>query len=83
MLNYLGSFNSEHIHWQLIKSALASVAHTVLIPLQDVLGLTDEEGRMNTPGKAEGNWSWRFGPEEITDQLVTSLAHLTVLYGRA
>jgi 4-alpha-glucanotransferase len=82
VLNYLGSFNSEHIHWQLIKSAMASVAHTVLIPLQDVLGLTDEEGRMNTPGKAEGNWSWRFGPEEITDQLVTSLAHLTTLYGR-
>src|SRR5690606_20453587 len=35
---YLGTDAAE-MHWVLIRAALASVANTVLIPMQDVLGL--------------------------------------------
>ena len=37
-----------------------------IVPLQDVLGL-GSEARMNTPGVAAGNWTWR-SPEGAFDQ---------------
>ncbi len=45
--------------WAFIKTALQSVANYVIIPLQDLL-MIDSSGRMNTPGRASGNWCWRF-----------------------
>ena len=57
-LQYLGADGRE-MNWTLIRTALASVADTVIIPLQDVLGL-GSEARMNLPGRASGNWRWRF-----------------------
>ena len=33
-------------------------AAAVILPVQDVLGLGDE-ARINVPGVAEGNWTWR------------------------
>lgn len=82
ILNYLGSNDANFIHWQMIRVALASVANTVIIPMQDILGLNDDEGRMNTPGKAEGNWSWRFENSEVTLEIIQSLKHWTELYAR-
>ncbi len=55
---YLHTAGTE-IQWDFIRALMASVADTVLIPLQDVLGLGNE-ARMNTPGVASGNWGWRF-----------------------
>ena len=43
-----------------IRLAFASVSKTAILTMQDALRL-GPEGRMNTPGKAEGNWSWRIG----------------------
>lgn len=48
----------ETVHEDLIRLAMGSVANTVLIPMQDVLGL-GEESRMNMPASPHGNWSWR------------------------
>ena len=48
----------------MIRLAFASVADTAIIPLQDILGL-DSRARMNMPGKAEGNWGWRFRKGQI------------------
>src|SRR5712691_10221860 len=45
-------------HWSLIRLALGSRAGLAVVPAQDVLGL-GSEARMNTPGHASGNWSWR------------------------
>lgn len=42
----------------MIETACASPARIAVIPLQDVLGL-GSEARMNTPGIAAGNWTWR------------------------
>jgi len=42
----------------LIECAFASPAHTVIIPIMDLLKL-GPEGRINTPGTTTGNWVWR------------------------
>ncbi len=78
--DYLG-VSGENISWDLIRTALVSVADTVIIPLQDVLSL-GSKARMNVPGTASGNWSWRFSAEALNTSLVAKLLRLTEIYGR-
>lgn len=80
--SYIGAFNPETVHWSMIRLALGSVAKQAVIPLQDLLG-RDSESRMNTPGKAEGNWEWRFEESVLTHKIREQLSYLTDLYGRA
>jgi 4-alpha-glucanotransferase len=80
VLDYLNTGGGE-IAWDLIRAALASVADTALIPIQDILAL-GSPARMNIPGSAEGNWTWRFKCEDLSDEVVKRLRHLTELYGR-
>jgi 4-alpha-glucanotransferase len=77
---YVGP-SEESINWTLIRTAYRSVADTVVIPLQDVMGL-GTEARMNTPAEASGNWSWRFKMEAFTDKQVAKLRELALIYGR-
>jgi 4-alpha-glucanotransferase len=77
---YLQS-NGQAIHWAMIRTAMNSIAQLAIIPLQDVLGL-GSEARMNIPGTAEGNWTWRFRSEQLTPSLADRLAALTVAAGR-
>ncbi len=62
---YLNTDGHE-INWVMIRTLMASVADTVLFPLQDVLGV-GSEGRMNLPGSSSGNWRWRF-PRRCAEQ---------------
>ena len=48
--------------YNLIEFAFLSPANLAVIPLQDYLELENEEGRMNTPSTASGNWTWRVDP---------------------
>jgi 4-alpha-glucanotransferase len=57
------------------------VADLAVAPLQDVLNL-GTEARMNLPGRAAGNWTWRFRTGAITQQLVVRLADMTEWYAR-
>ena len=50
-------------------------------PLQDILGLGTET-RMNLPGTAQGNWGWRYHPDQLTPGLAGHLSFITELYGR-
>lgn len=77
---YLGRDGSD-IAWDLIRLALASIANTSIVPLQDVLRLGDE-ARMNVPGKPFGNWAWRYRAEELSHGLAMGMQELTVAYGR-
>lgn len=79
-LDYLNTDGRE-MNWVFIRTLMASVAATVVFPLQDVLGL-DSEARMNTPGKGAGNWRWRFASGAITGEHAERLAHLARLYER-
>jgi 4-alpha-glucanotransferase len=77
---YLGRDGSD-ISWDLIRLALMSVADLAIIPVQDVLDL-DSSARMNTPGQAGGNWSWRMPNGALSHQIIQRLHQLTVAYGR-
>lgn len=64
------------VSWAFIRTALGSVARFVVIPLQDVMSL-GSEARMNTPGKAAGNWSWRFEAKALDSHWADYLKKLT------
>jgi len=68
-------------HWAAIRAVATSVADTAVFPLQDVLGL-GSEARMNTPGREDDNWAWRFTDGQLTDDLADRLALLTEATGR-
>jgi 4-alpha-glucanotransferase len=72
---------TDDVVWELIRVAWASVADYALAPLQDVLNL-GTEARMNRPGRAGGNWRWRFSADMLTDAVLDRLADLTEVYGR-
>jgi 4-alpha-glucanotransferase len=63
-------------HWALIEQALSSRARLAIVPAQDVLGL-GSEARMNMPGRARGNWSWRLRGGQLTDELAGRLRTAT------
>lgn len=73
--------SGEDFAWDLIRTAMGSVADTVVIPLQDVLNL-DSAARMNFPGRPSGNWSWRFTPDMLTEAHRDRLREMVELYGR-
>jgi 4-alpha-glucanotransferase len=79
-LEYLGADGRE-MNWTLIRAALASVANTVIIPMQDVLGL-GREARMNLPGRASGNWGFRFTWDQVSADIVKRLRTLVDTYDR-
>jgi 4-alpha-glucanotransferase len=81
VLDYLGQ-PEEAMPWPLVRSALASVAMVAVVPLQDLLGLGAEH-RMNQPGTMDGNWQWRFGWQQLPDDLGEALSHLNRLYARS
>lgn len=78
---YLGCTTGSGIEWDLIRLALSSVANQAMFPLQDILGL-GEDARMNRPSQAEGNWSWRYRAEALTQERRDRLKALTEIYGR-
>jgi 4-alpha-glucanotransferase len=65
----------------MIRTVLASVADTAIIPLQDVLGL-GSEARMNLPATSSGNWRWRFQPGALSSELAEHLRELNKAYDR-
>lgn len=64
-----------------IHSVMSSVADTVIIPIQDWLGM-DNGARMNTPSTAEHNWQFRLEKHLITDLLAEKISGITSIYRR-
>ena len=63
--------------WRLIELVYTSRAVTVVVPLQDLLGLGGE-ARMNFPGTVGGNWAWRLADAAaISGPLANKLLQLT------
>lgn len=75
------AISGSDISWDMIRMAWASTGYIAIAPLQDILDL-DSSARMNFPGKADGNWAWRFQQEMLTPEHLNRLAELTELYGR-
>ena len=60
----------------LMRLAWSSVAALSIAPLQDVLNL-GSEARMNVPGRASGNWSWRVSEDMLSAASFEWLRELT------
>jgi 4-alpha-glucanotransferase len=79
-LRYLGTSGAD-FSWDMIRLAMGSVADIAIIPMQDLLGL-DSRSRMNVPGKAAGNWGWRYQAAQLESTVKDRLAELTAVFGR-
>lgn len=78
--DYVGAAPADAVGG-LIRTVLESVAVLAIVPMQDLLGL-GTEARMNTPGKIEGNWAWRFAWRDVPEWLGARCRHWNGLYGR-
>ena len=63
--------------YDMIELALSSDANLAVVPIQDYLELTNEEGRINTPSKAEGNWCYRLSPRYNKSGLTSKIKSIT------
>jgi len=78
--DYTGTTGFD-VAWDMIRLAFASVADLAIVPMQDVLRL-GTISRMNLPGKADGNWSWRFVHGALTEAHLAGLKTFVQTYGR-
>lgn len=70
----------KEVQWAFIRAAIASVADTAIVPMQDYLGL-GSEARINTPSTLGENWQWRM--EKGADSaLAERMQELNKLYAR-
>lgn len=61
--------NSANPVFALIEKMFKSNADTVIIPIQDYL-LEGADSRQNTPGKSEGNWTYRIDKSVLTNRFL-------------
>ncbi len=80
VVDYVGGTEDE-VAWSLIRAAYTSVADLAVAPLQDILDL-GSEARMNVPGVASGNWSWRAPSDALTPERAERLRRLAEVTGR-
>jgi 4-alpha-glucanotransferase len=80
-LNYINHGSGSPTD-SLIKSTLACIADTAVIPMQDWLNL-GAEARMNIPSTTGNNWKWRMLDSDISEQIQLKVKTFTHLYGRS
>jgi len=80
LLQRVGTRGGE-INWDLLGLVWNSAADTAIVPVQDLLGL-GSQARMNTPGREEGNWTWRM-TDDVPDPTWSRLSDLTRASARA
>lgn len=78
---YLNMTEEEGLNWGMIRGAMTSVADMAIFQMQDILGLGNET-RMNYPGTASGNWTWRMKIGEFSEELIEKLKSYTQMSGR-
>ncbi len=84
MLEYFGCSPEVHLNdacEHIIRSLIGSVAKTVIIPIQDIL-VYGADTRMNTPGRAEGNWGFRATEEQLKRIDTEKYKRINGIYGR-
>lgn len=78
---YLRISEDDSFNWEFIKAAMATPADTVILQMQDFLGL-DNSARINKPSTTEGNWQWRIGKGCVNEWLAQIIYDNTSLYFR-
>jgi len=89
--NYNEKYFEEYIHQKdmsveesalsLVRLAMSSVSYLSVIPMQDLLML-GSDSRMNIPGTPEGNWHWRFGWDQLRQDVMDEITYYMKLYQR-
>ncbi len=72
----------RHRVYDLIAFCMNSRANLAMVPMQDYLLLSNEQGRMNEPATATGNWTWRLGSRYRTPALTRKILEVTTETGR-
>lgn len=80
-LDYIYSNPNETPSFSAIRTAFASPANTVIVPMTDVLSL-GTDGRINSPSTVGCNWSWRSEPDSFTSEIASKLYKLAKTYKR-
>ncbi len=78
---YLNLKSDEDAVPALLDAVLSSVSDTAIVPMFDWLGLGGE-ARLNSPGRTDGNWSWRMLDGAATDALAYYIRSRCWVYGR-
>ncbi len=78
---YSGSRCEESVDYML-RAVFASHAETVIIPVQDMLGY-GADTRMNKPGLAKGNWSYRITRDQFCSLNREGFKALNRIYARS
>ena len=76
-----GNTSGDIVSWDFIRFCFSSIAKYAIFPIQDLLML-GSEGRMNTPGVAAANWSFRYEEKDLTNDRREWLRRTTELYAR-
>lgn len=79
--DYLGCKDEKGLLWAMIRTSMASVAETSIVPLQDFLELGNE-ARINTPSTFGENWKWRMRKGALSRDLAGRMNYMTRMYGR-
>ncbi|MCE9619448.1 MAG: 4-alpha-glucanotransferase [Planctomycetes bacterium] len=77
----LSGADSSRPEKAMIRMAYGSPANTAIVAAQDLLGL-ERRDRMNVPGVAVGNWSWRLEPGALRAPMAARLRKLALDSGR-
>ncbi len=78
---YIGLNEDEGYVFGVIRSGMSSIADLFIAQMQDYLEL-GTECRMNMPGRAAGNWSFRMKFEEFNEELIEKIKKMTEIYQR-
>ena len=78
---YLGISEEEGAHLAFIRGGMGSPANLFIAQMQDWQGL-DSTCRMNVPGVALGNWTWRMEPGSANEELAVLMREYTRIFGR-
>ncbi len=83
LLDYCGYHdkNWDSCYRHLMRTMLASHAGLVIFPIQDLFR-HGSDCRMNTPGRAIGNWAYRITREQLAALPLSEWKHDNDLYGR-
>ena len=72
----------DHAYDSLMRTMFASHAGLLILPVQDLL-FYGSDTRFNTPGKSDGNWSYRLTRDQLKNIDRAKLREWNRLYGRS
>ncbi len=78
--SYFGDDIREGLSY-VVRTLLRSSSSLAVMPIQDILGY-GADTRMNTPGRAEGNWRYRVTRDQLNTVDRAKMRSLFELYGR-